>query len=476
MNEARSEEHFDVIVIGAGLSGIGAGVYLKERCPNRSFVILEGRERMGGTWDLFRYPGIRSDSDMHTLGYQFKPWRAKLSIADGPAILNYIRETARDYRVEESIRYQHRVTAAEWSSERAAWRLTVRREETGAVEHLSCRVLYVCAGYYSYQEGYTPEFAGRDRFRGEIIHPQAWPEGVDYEGKEIVVIGSGATAVTLVPALAEKAARVTMLQRSPTYILAWPDRDAIANFLNRILPAKIAYAITRWKNVSIQQYMYAFTQKNPEVAKKRLLKRVRRALGDDIDVERHFTPTYFPWEERLCLAPNGDFFQSVKSGRAVVVTDHIESFTETGIALRSGEHLPADIIVTATGLNLVGLGEVEVRVDGESVDYSQLWTYKGVAYSNVPNLFACFGYVNASWTLRADLISKFVCRVLNQMEKTGMTQCTPRLRPADAQMSSRRWIDGFSPGYIERVAHLFPRQGDREPWVNHQNYRKDSLI
>ena len=469
-------EHVDILIVGAGLSGIGAAVHLKQQCPNRSFLILEGRAQLGGTWDLFRYPGIRSDSDMHTMGYGFKPWRAEKAIADGPAILEYIRETATEYAVEEHIRYQQKVLRANWSSEDSVWRVETERGDSSEQQSFSCSVLYMCAGYYSYRGGYSPDFPDQERFQGPIVHPQQWPEDLDYAGKRVVIIGSGATAITLLPAMANTAAHVTMLQRSPTYLFSWPDKDIIANTLNKLLPAGLAYRITRQKNIAMQQYFYGLSQRYPEKAKARLLKLVQKQLDGDIDMNKHFTPSYDPWKQRLCLTPNGDLFDALNNGAASVVTDHIERFTETGISLKSGETLDADIIVTATGLNLVTFGEVAFSVDGESVDFAKTWSYKGLAASDVPNLFACFGYINASWTLRADLTSEFVCRVLNHMEKTGTRQCTPRLRPSDHDMPERSWLDQFNPGYVQRFIEYFPKQSDRSPWQNTQNYKQDKVL
>lgn len=466
-------EHFDVLIVGAGLSGIGAGVHLHERCPSKSYVILEGRGSIGGTWDLFRYPGIRSDSDMHTLGYRFKPWRDAKAIADGPAILKYVKETAAEYGVDRHIRYHHLMTKASWSSETATWTVEATRKDTGETARFTCNFLLMCAGYYSYRGGYTPEFPGRDRFQGTVVHPQEWPEDLDYKGKKVVVIGSGATAMTLVPAMARDVEHIVMLQRSPTYVISRPDRDVIANALRRVLPEELAYRITRWKNVGLQQFLYRRTRTNPEAVKQKLLDLVRKELGPDYDVETHFTPRYNPWDQRLCLVPNSDLFKAIRSGKASVVTDTIETFTEKGIKLTSGRELEADIIVTATGLNLVVLGEAQFSVDGRPVDFSQTWSYKGMMYSDVPNLVTTFGYINASWTLRADLTSEYVCRLLNHMDAVGARQATPRLRPSDANMPARPWIDDFSANYMRRVMHRFPKQGDREPWLNPQNYSKD---
>jgi monooxygenase len=466
-------EHFDVVVVGAGISGIGAGYFLQKECTNRSYVILEGRNDMGGTWDLFRYPGVRSDSDMHTLGYSFKPWTAAKSIADGPNILAYLRETASEFGIDNNIRFKHQVTKAEWSSESATWTVQATRTDTNEAISYTCNYLFMCSGYYSYKGGYTPEFDGLSQFAGTVVHPQSWPENLDYAGKKVVVIGSGATAMTLIPAMAKTAAHVTMLQRSPTYVVARPDHDPIADKLRKVLPSKLAYSITRWKNTSMQQLVYKRTRTQPQQVKDALLKGVRDALGPDYDVDTHFTPSYNPWDQRLCLVPNGDLFTSIKEGSASVVTDHIDHFDATGIVLASGDRIDADVIVTATGLNLVTLGEMDFVVDGAPIDFSDTWTYKGLAYSGVPNLASSFGYINASWTLRADLTCEYVCRLLNHMEKTGTQQCTPRLRDGEETMEQHPWIDNFSAGYMERVMHKFPRQGDREPWINPQNYKRD---
>ncbi|WCO66032.1 NAD(P)/FAD-dependent oxidoreductase [Iamia majanohamensis] len=469
-------DHVDVLVVGAGISGIGAGHHLQQLCPDRTYAILEGRDAIGGTWDLFRYPGVRSDSDMHTLGYSFKPWTAERSIADGPSILEYVQETAREEGIDRHIRFGHRVTRAEWSSDDATWTVTAERTDTGETVTLTCGYLFMCSGYYSYRGGYTPTFPGRDRFRGEVVHPQAWPEDLDVDGRRVVVIGSGATAMTLVPALVDQGAQVTMLQRSPTYVVSRPDKDALANRLRKVLPDRWAYAVTRWKNVRLQQWLYRKTRTDPGKVRKVLLDKVREELGPDYDVDTHFTPSYDPWDQRLCLVPNSDLFAAIRSGRAEVVTDHIATFTEDGIELTSGDALEADVIVTATGLQLVTLGEMDFVVDGEPVDFSRTWTYKGLAYSDVPNLASSFGYVNASWTLRADLTCEWVCRVLNHMRATGTDTSVPRLRPSDRAMPERPWIDDFSAGYMQRMMPMLPKQGDREPWVNTQRYDADRKL
>ena len=471
-----SAETYDVVIVGAGLSGIGAACHLNTECPGKRYLILEGRESMGGTWDLFRYPGIRSDSDMHTLGYRFKPWREAKAIADGPSILSYVRETAAEHDIERHIRYGHKVTAAHWSSEEALWTIAAKRADTGETVTVRGNFLLMCAGYYSYAGGYTPEFPGRADFAGDIIHPQQWPDDYDYRDKRVVIIGSGATAMTLVPAMAGEAGHVVMLQRSPTYIVSWPEKDRVANLLRRVLPASLAYRLTRWKNTAYQQFVYWLTRVRPGWVRHWLLRRVRRELGPDFDIETHFTPTYNPWDQRICLVPESDFFEALRSNKASVVTDHIERFTETGIRLESGEELEADVIVTATGLNLVVLGEMAFTVDGHAVNFPDTWSYKGVMYSDVPNLVSTFGYINASWTLRADLIARYACRLINHLDATGTRQCTPRLRDEDREMTPAPWIDGFSSGYMQRVMHRFARQGDRAPWINPQRYRVDKRM
>ena len=471
-----TSEHFDVVIVGAGLSGIGAAYHLQKMCPGKSYQILESRKDMGGTWDLFRYPGIRSDSDMHTLGYNFKPWIAEKAIAEGPAILEYIHEAASENNIAPHIRFQHQVTRASWSSEDATWTVETQRADRGDRVSFTCNFLLMCAGYYRYREGFTPEFPGRERFQGTVVHPQLWPEDLDYKGKKIVVIGSGATAVTLIPVLAEDADHVVMLQRSPTYMFSRPFKDALANFLRKVLPARWAYAITRWKNISWQNWFYKKSRTKPGYVRKLLLDGVRDELGPDYDMETHFTPSYNPWDPRLCLVPDSDLFESIRSGKSSVVTDQIESFTETGILLKSGKELEADLIVTATGLNMVLMGETAFDVDGVPVDFSNTWTYKGLMYSGVPNLVNTFGYINASWTLRADITAEFFCRLVNHMDATGSRQGTPTLREQDADMPARPWIDEFSSGYMQRVMHLFPKQGDREPWLNTQDYRRDKKM
>ena len=466
-------EHFDVLIVGAGLSGIGAAWHLQTYCPGRSFAILEGRDAIGGTWDLFRYPGVRSDSDMYTLGYSFKPWEQPKAIADGPAILKYVCDTARCNGIEQRIRFGHQVRRASWSSAEARWTVEAERGPAREPVSVTCNFLFMCSGYYRYAAGYTPEFAGIERFAGRVVHPQKWTDDIDFAGKRVVVIGSGATAVTLVPELAKTAAHVTMLQRSPTYMVARPAQDAIANWLRRHLPSRVAYSLTRWKQVLLGMFVFSLSRRKPEKLKRLLLGGVRMALGPDYDVHKHFTPRYNPWDQRLCLVPDGDFFQAINAGRASVVTDVIETFDERGIVLKSGQRLDADLVVTATGLQLEVLGGLQVSVDGKPIDFSRTMQYKGTMYSGVPNVAVSFGYTNASWTLKADLISQYVCRLLNHMQTRGLVQCTPLNN--DPTITPEPAI-AFSSGYFQRSRHLLAKQGSRPPWKLYQNYPRDILL
>jgi len=466
-------EYVDVLIVGAGLSGIGAACHLSDECPGKSYAILEARGASGGTWDLFRYPGIRSDSDMFTLGYAFRPWKEAKAIADGPSILNYIRATARDHGVDSKIRYHRRVVSAEWSSADARWTVDVTRTDTGDTEQITCGFLFGNTGYYRYDEGYTPRFEGTERFAGQIIHPQHWPEDLDLSGKRVVVIGSGATAVTLVPALADAGAQVTMLQRSPSYVFTLPARDPIADVLRRALPPKVAYPIVRWKNVMLSSMIFQLSRRQPELMKKVIRRTVAKQLPADYAVDTHFSPTYQPWDQRLCLVPDGDLFRAIRTGKATVVTDRIRTFTEGGVLLESGTELPADVIVTATGLNVLLLGGMSLTVDGAEVDLSKTVGYKGMMFSGVPNLALTIGYTNASWTLKGDLAAHYVCRLLNHMDAHGYTQCTP-LGP-DPSEPTRPFID-LASGYVLRAADTLPKQGNRTPWRLHQNYPRDVLM
>jgi monooxygenase len=463
-------EHVEVLIVGAGLSGVGAACHLRRRLPGKSFAILEAREDLGGTWDLFRYPGIRSDSDMFTLGYSFRPWTESEAIADGPSILRYIRDTARDYGIDREIRYGHRVTRAEWSTTDARWTVLAERADTGETVTLTCDVLFACTGYYQYEEGYTPEFEGTERFRGAIVHPQHWPEDLDYDGKRVVVIGSGATAVTLVPSMAGRAAHVTMLQRSPSYVVSLPGNDGLAVALRRRLGDRASYAIVRWKNVLRQMVAFNVARRAPRFARRLVRKMVKEQLPAGYDVDTHFNPTYEPWDQRLCLVPDGDLFATIARGDASIVTDRVKTFTETGIELESGERLEADVVVTATGFNLLLLGGMDVVVDGEEIDFSERVAYKGLMLSGVPNLAMSLGYTNASWTLKCDLVAQYVCRVLAYMDRNGYAIATPH--PPDPSLPTDPIIDLRS-GYVMRSIDALPKQAATLPWRLHQNYFRD---
>jgi cation diffusion facilitator CzcD-associated flavoprotein CzcO len=487
---ATAPEHFDVLIVGAGLSGIDAAHHLQKFCPRKSYVILEQRERIGGTWDLFRYPGIRSDSDMLTMGYSFRPWTHPKAISPGEDIREYITATARDEGIDRNIRFRHQIKRASWSSEDAKWTVEAVKQSSssggvGTNEEavtLTCNFLFCCAGYYRYSAGYLPEFPNSGLFKGRMFHPQAWPtevsadgktrENLDYAGKRVVIIGSGATAVTLVPAMAKTAAHVTMLQRSPTYVISAPEKDRIANFLRRIMPAMWAYRLSRWKNVGFMTYIYQLSQRFPNFVKRGIIKKAGKQLGTDFDVDTHFTPRYRPWEQRMCLIPDADMFEAIKSGRASVVTDQIETFTERGIQLKSGKELEADVIVTATGLAMQAFGGMELTVDKKRVDAGQVLAYKGVMMSGVPNFASVFGYINASWTLKADLICNYVCRILNFMDRKGVRQVTPN--PA-GESAVAPFVENFSSGYIQRALASWPKQGQKKPWRVNQNYFKDTL-
>ena len=463
-------EHLDVLIVGAGLSGIGAGHYIQDKCPWASYAIFEAREAMGGTWDLFRYPGIRSDSDMFTLGYSFRPWDGEKTIADGDSILQYIKDTAAESGIDEHIRYQHRIIAADWSSDEARWHVTAERSDTGEVISLTARFVFSCSGYYRYDHGYQPEFAGTDRFRGQIVHPQAWPEDLDYAGKQVVVIGSGATAVTLIPSMAQDAGHVTMLQRSPTYIVTVPAKNPAAQILRKVLPDRFAGTIMRWVLAVGTQATYVISKRRPELVKKVLRSGLKRQLPKGYDIDTHFTPSYNPWDQRLCAVPDGDLFKVIREDKASVVTDHIDTFTETGILLESGEQLEADIVITATGLELLFIGGIQLTVDGEPVNLPDKLTYKGMMLEGVPNFALAVGYTNASWTLKCDLTCDYVCRLLNHLHDTGLQQCTPR--NDDASVTAAPLL-GLSSGYITRAADRFPKQGSRHPWQVHQSYLRD---
>ncbi len=462
-------EHFDVVIVGAGISGISAAWHLQDRCPTKTYAILERRENLGGTWDLFKYPGIRSDSDMFTLGFRFKPWTSEKAIADGPSIMSYLKETVAEYGIDKHIRYGQKVVAADWSDGDNVWR--VRVDRGGEEVEITASFLFAASGYYNYDEGFTPEFAGSEDFAGTIIHPQHWPEDLDYAGKKIVVIGSGATAVTLIPALANSGAgHVTMLQRSPSYILSLPDEDPIAERLRKLLPQDAAYTATRWKNVVQQSVLYQACRKLPQRMRKTLMGLAKRQLPEGYDVDKHFAPRYNPWDQRMCLVPNGDLFKTIRDGKADMVTDTIERFTETGIRLASGDELQADIIVTATGLNLQLFGGAAIMRNGVPIDLNDTMAFKGMMLTHMPNMAFTIGYTNASWTLKADLVSEFVCRVVNYMDAKGFDTVEPQ-HPGNS-VDERPLMD-FTPGYVLRALDYLPKAGHVAPWRLKQNYLLD---
>ncbi|MGY1744366.1 flavin-containing monooxygenase [Blastococcus sp. SYSU D00695] len=469
---AETAEHVDVLIVGAGLSGVGAACHLERERPGTGYAILEARAAIGGTWDLFRYPGIRSDSDMFTLGYSFRPWTDPQAIADGPSIRRYVEETAREYGVDQRIRYRHRVLSAQWSSADARWTVTAERTDTGETVTLTCSWLSVCSGYYRYDEGFSPRFAGAETFRGQVVHPQHWPEDLDVTGKRVVVIGSGATAVTLVPSLAGQAAHVTMLQRTPTYVISLPGRDKLAESLRRVLPERVVYPVVRWKSLLASMASFQLSRRRPALMRKVLRAAQERQLPAGFDLDTHLTPPYDPWDQRLCVVPDGDLFRAIRREQASIVTDRVVRFDETGIVLASGQHLDADVIVTATGLNLLPIGGMTLTVDGAPVELSETVSYKGMMVSGVPNFTMTIGYTNASWTLKADLVARYVTRLLAHLERTGTAIATP-LAPADPE---RAPFLGLTSGYVQRSLDLLPKQGGRAPWKLHQNYVRDLLL
>ena len=467
---AETAEHVDVLIVGAGLSGIGAAYRLQEQCPGTTFALLEGREAIGGTWDLFRYPGIRSDSDMYTLGYPFRPWTGKKAIADGADILAYIEDTAAESGIDRHIRFQHQVVAASWSSDEARWTVDVVVGPDEAPARFTASLLSLCSGYYSYEKGHTPDFPGIDGYRGQVVHPQEWPEDLDVTGRRVVVIGSGATAVTLIPNLAKTAEHVTMLQRSPTYIGSLPAVDPLAIATRKLLPARLAHHVNRWRSVLFNTVFYQFCKRRPALAKKVMKQRVKAELPADVPVDPHFDPSYDPWDQRVCLVPDGDLFKAMREGTASVVTDHIDTFTGTGIRLVSGEELEADVVVTATGLRLEAAGGIVFDVDGRTVVPGETFVYKGFMLSGVPNAAMCVGYTNASWTLRADITAQSVCRLWNLMREKGHTMAVAEID--DDEMAAQPLL-GLTSGYVQRAAGLMPKQGTRAPWLLRQNFILD---
>jgi len=465
--------YFDTIIIGAGISGISAAHYMQTDCPDKTYTILEARKNIGGTWDLFRYPGIRSDSDMYTFGFAFKPWTNPKAIAPREDIIEYLEEIVREEGIDRHIQFEHKLINASWSSETATWSLTVMTPGSADPQLYTCSFLSLCMGYYSYEKGYTPVFAGYNDFKGPIIHPQKWNEALDYTGKKIVVIGSGATAMTMIPALAQKAEHVTMLQRSPTYVVGLPIIDKKAVWLNNKLPKKTAYKINRLRMILYQRFSYAFSRWFPETMKKVLRKNLEGRMGEGFDIDKHFTPTYNPWDQRLCVIPNGDLFKAIKNKKATVVTGQIEKFTENGIQLLSGDFLAADIIVTATGLNAELFNNVSFQVDGAQVDFSKKVTYKSLMFDGVPNMTYAFGYTNASWTLKCEMTSRYTCRIINYMAKHGYHQCMPVQNDPDLVL--KPFLD-FNPGYVLRVLDKLPKMGHKKPWKIEQNYFYDKKM
>ena len=459
--------HKDVIVVGAGISGIAAGYNLKKSCPNKSFSILEGRKSIGGTWDLFKYPGIRSDSDMHTLGFRFKPWIHDKSIADGPSIMEYLHETINEYELNNNILLDHKVDSANWNSEKLLWELKIKVNDQ--IQNLTCNFLFLCGGYYSYTKPHMPYFKNQESFEGQIVHPQFWDESLNYSEKKVAVIGSGATAITIVPAIAEKAEHVVMIQRSPTYVVSGPSKDAINRFLRKILPIRITYFLIRWKNILYQSFTFFMARKYPERTKNRILDLAKNEIGTE-NVNQHFTPSYKPWDQRICLIPDSDLFNAINNKKASVVTDTINEFQPDGILLNSGKKIEADIIITATGIELNSLNDINVTIDNVKVIANERLTYKGMMLSGVPNFAISFGYVNASWTLRADLTCEYVCRLINLMDKKGVKCCEPK---DDKSAYGDDQLIDFTSGYFQRGLNQMPKQGNKAPWKNYQNYLKD---
>ena len=458
----------DVVVVGAGISGIAAGYNLNKSCPNKSFCILEGRSNLGGTWDLFKYPGIRSDSDMHTLGFRFKPWIHDKSIADGPSILKYLNDTVNEYNLRKDILFNHKVSSANWNSDKSLWELEVL--ENDVLKKMTCSFLFLCGGYFSYSKPHMPSFENQENFNGQIIHPQFWTEDINCSDKKVIVIGSGATAITLVPAIAKEAKHVVMLQRSPSYVVSRPSEDNLNKFLKNLLPSKITYFFIRWKNILFQSFTFYLARNFPKKTKKRIIDLVKKELGDDFDVEKHFKPSYKPWDQRICLVPDSDLFKSINQKKASVITDEIEKFVSDGIVLKSGEKIYADMIVSATGIELNSLNDINVKIDDKKIEAHNRLTYKGMMLSGIPNFALSFGYVNASWTLRADLTCEYVCRLINLMDKKNAVCCVPI---DDKNAYGDDDLIDFSSGYVKRGLHMMPKQGNKAPWKNYQNYLKD---
>ena len=466
-------QHFDIIIIGAGLSGIDAACHFSMNCPDKSYAIFEGRSNIGGTWDLFKYPGIRSDSDMHTFSYNFKPWTVNKTIADADSIMQYLKETVEEYDITDKINFNHFMTEISWSSKNNQWTVQGTNKKTDQEVKATCNFLMLCTGYYDYEKGYTPDFKGLENYKGQFIHPQKWTPDIVYENKEVIIIGSGATAVTLIPTMAEKTKHITMLQRSPSYILSRPLHDPFAKIVHKVLPAKAAHSLARWKNILLSMYLFRVSRKKPEAVKKFIKGEVKKVLGEEYDVETHFNPKYNPWDERLCAIPDNDLFHVIKEGRCTIVTDHIATFTEDGILLESGKELKADLIVSATGLIIKIAGGMKIKVDGQNIDISKLLNYKGVMLQNLPNIATIIGYTNASWTLKADLACAYVCRLIKYMDTKGYKSCVPKSE--DKNPETVPVID-FSSGYIQRSLDKMPKQGKNYPWRLHQNYIKDTII
>lgn len=475
LSDTTAAEHFDVLIVGAGISGVGGAYHLKQFCPTKTFALLETKDTFGGTWAQHTYPGIRSDSDLYTFGYSFKPWTGP-PIASASEILTYMDEVLYENDLRGHIRFQHTIVRADWSSDDNLWVLDVERGDTGEMLRFTCGFLWMCAGYYRHSGGYTPDWPGMDRYQGRIVHPQTWPDDLDYAGKRVLVIGSGATAATIIPAMADDCEHVTMLQRSPTYFYPRPNNDELADTLRELqIPDEWSHEIMRRKILRDGQIIHELSASHPQMVIDELLTAARGYLGDDFDIDTHFRPRYLPWTQRIAVVPDGDLFLGIRSGKVDVVTDHIDTFTEKGILLKSGTELEADIIITATGFNLNALGDAEMTLDGQPIDYADSVTYRGIMFSDIPNMASVFGYLRTSWTMRADLISGFVCRLLNHMDEIGASVVTPTIAEADADMERKPFIppDEFNPGYMIRGRDLMPKQGAHVPWTASNDYYKE---